>query len=254
MRTHQLVLDWLVAALDAGELSVGDRLPSERTLAERIGVSRASVREGVRILEAMGMVRAGVGSGPEAGTILTANPAAALSSALRLHIASSHLPVEDVVETRVMLETWIGAHARPDAPALDEAARLLEEMDAHAADAAAFLELDARFHVALAEATGNSLVSAMMSSLRAAIRGYTLARARTLPDWDATARRLRAEHRAVLAAIRSGRGPEAGALLAGHIRGYQREAEPAGAVGTAEPQAGEERNITHGAGSHLRGR
>jgi len=227
MRTHQLVLNWLETALAAGDLAVGDRLPGERALAEQIGVSRASVREGIRILEAMGMVRAGVGSGPESGTVVTANPAAALSSALRLHIASSHLAVADVVETRVMLESWTGLHARAGAPSLEQAGQLLDAMDDDGLDVADFLELDTRFHVALAEAAGNSLINAMMASLRDSIRGYTLARARNVPSWENTACRLRGEHRAILAAVREGRSGDAGRLLAEHIRGYYRESEPA---------------------------
>ncbi|BAS10771.1 exu regulon transcriptional regulator [Arthrobacter sp. Hiyo4] len=67
MRTHQLVLTWIEKQLSDGQLSVGGRLPAERTLAEQLAVSRTSVREAIRILEAMGVVRAGVGSGPEAG-------------------------------------------------------------------------------------------------------------------------------------------------------------------------------------------
>ena len=63
MRTHQLVLTWIEKQLSDGELSVAGRLPAERTLAEKLGVSRTSVREAIRILEAMGVVRAGVGSG-----------------------------------------------------------------------------------------------------------------------------------------------------------------------------------------------
>ncbi|WP_427136447.1 FadR/GntR family transcriptional regulator [Pseudarthrobacter sp. S9] len=74
MRTHQLVLQWIEKQLIDGQLTVGGRLPAERTLAEQLEVSRTSVREAIRILEAMGVVRAGVGSGPDAGTVVIADP------------------------------------------------------------------------------------------------------------------------------------------------------------------------------------
>src|SRR5690349_13603875 len=106
MRTHQLVLHWIENELSAGRLAVGGRLPAERSLAEQLKVSRTSVREAIRVLEAMGVVRAGVGSGPEAGTVVISDPATALGSALRLHVATRHLPVADIVETRVLLESW----------------------------------------------------------------------------------------------------------------------------------------------------
>jgi GntR family transcriptional repressor for pyruvate dehydrogenase complex len=223
MRTHQLVLQWIENQLSNGELALGGRLPAERTLAEQLQVSRTSVREAIRILEAMGVVRAGVGSGPEAGTVVIADPTAALGSALRLHVATSHLPVADIVQTRVLLESWAAARARTDSPALAEAATLLERMEA-CPDADEFLALDVRFHLALAEAAGNAVVSAMMGSLREAIQSYAGKLTANLPDWDATATRLRAEHREILAAINNHDGGKAAGLVAAHIEGYYKEA------------------------------
>ena len=66
-RTYDVVLTWLETGLRTGQLRVGQRLPSERSLAERFGISRGSVREAIRELDAMGLVRSGVGSGPNAG-------------------------------------------------------------------------------------------------------------------------------------------------------------------------------------------
>jgi GntR family transcriptional repressor for pyruvate dehydrogenase complex len=223
MRTHQLVLQWIENQLSSGELALGGRLPAERTLAEQLQVSRTSVREAIRILEAMGVVRAGVGSGPEAGTVVIADPTAALGSALRLHVATSHLPVADIVQTRVLLESWAAARARTDSPALAEAATLLERMET-CPDTDEFLALDVRFHLALAEAAGNAVVSAMMGSLREAIQSYAGKLTANLPDWDATATRLRAEHREILAAINNHDGGKAAGLVAAHIEGYYKEA------------------------------
>ncbi|HSU46990.1 MAG TPA: FCD domain-containing protein [Arthrobacter sp.] len=225
MRTHQLVLSWIEDQLSAGRLAVGGRLPAERSLAEQLKVSRTSVREAIRILEAMGVVRAGVGSGPEAGTVVISDPTAALGSALRLHVATQHLPVADIVETRVLLESWAAAKARHDAPELGEAAALLEAMDSPEGLAVnEFLALDVRFHLALANAAGNAVVSAMMGSLREAIQEYAADLTANLPDWEATASRLRSEHHAILAAVRKGDGVLAAELVAAHIEGYYQEA------------------------------
>lgn len=223
MRTHQLVLQWIEGQLSSGQLALGGRLPAERSLAEQLQVSRTSVREAIRVLEAMGVLRAGVGSGPEAGTVVIADPTAALGSALRLHVATSHLPVRDIVETRVLLESWAASRARPESPALAEAARLLEQMDS-CAETEAFLALDVRFHLALADAAGNAVVSAMMGSLREAIQDYAGRLTGNLPDWEATAARLRAEHQGILAAISSHDGGRAAQLVADHIEGYYAEA------------------------------
>lgn len=224
MRTHELVLQWIEGQLSEGKLAVGGRLPAERTLAEQLRVSRTSVREAIRILEAMGIVRAGVGSGPEAGTVVISDPTAALGSALRLHVATQHLPIPDIVETRVLLESWAAAHARPDAPELAGAAQLLDDMDSGELAVDDFLALDVRFHLALADAAGNAVVSAMMGSLRESIQGYASRLTANLPDWDATALRLRHEHRGILAAIRNHDGDGAAKLVAAHIEGFYREA------------------------------
>ncbi|MDT0168326.1 FCD domain-containing protein [Pseudarthrobacter sp. BRE9] len=225
MRTHQLVLTWIEDQLSAGRLAVGGRLPAERSLAEQLKVSRTSVREAIRILEAMGVVRAGVGSGPESGTVVISDPTAALGSALRLHVATQHLPVADIVETRVLLEAWAAAKAPRDAPELDSAAALLEAMDApEGLPAGDFLALDVRFHLALANAAGNTVVSAMMGSLREAIQGYAAELTSNLPDWEATATRLRTEHHAILAAVRNGDGGRAAELVSAHIEGFYKEA------------------------------
>jgi GntR family transcriptional repressor for pyruvate dehydrogenase complex len=227
MRTHQLVLTWIEQQLSDGALTVGGRLPAERMLAGQLGVSRTSVREAIRFLEAMGVVRAGVGSGPEAGTVVISDPTAALGAALRLHVATQHLPVSDIVETRVLLESWAATRARADAPELEQAAALLDEMDAvgrGSQEADDFLALDVRFHLALADAAGNAVVSAMMGSLREAIQGYAGKLTANLSDWDATASRLQAEHRGILAAIRTGVGARGARLVADHIEGYYREA------------------------------
>ena len=223
MRTHQLVLNWIEKQLSDGQLSVGGRLPGERALAEQLAVSRTSVREAIRILEALGVVRAGVGSGPEAGTVVISDPTAALGSALRLHVATQYLPVADIVQTRILLESWAVARARTDSPALAEASALLEEMET-CPDTDEFLALDVRFHVALAEAAGNAVVSAMMGSLREAIQSYASKLTANLPDWNATAARLRAEHRDILVAIHRHDGGTAAGLVAAHIEGYYKEA------------------------------
>ncbi|MFJ4262202.1 FadR/GntR family transcriptional regulator [Paenarthrobacter nicotinovorans] len=223
MRTHELVLQWIEKQLSDGELVLGGRLPGERTMAEQLQVSRTSVREAVRILEAMGVVRAGVGSGKDAGTIVIAEPGSALGSTLRLHVATRHLPVADIVETRVLLESWAAARATADAPELGEAAELLDRMDT-TQDIGTFLALDARFHVALAEAAGNAVVSAMMASLRGAIENYAGELTENLPDWHATCARLRLEHRAILAAVNSNDGGKAAELVAAHIQGFYKEA------------------------------
>ncbi|KWX67462.1 FadR/GntR family transcriptional regulator [Mycobacterium sp. NAZ190054] len=222
MRAHELVLQRIERDLAEGSLGVGDRLPAERTLAENLCVSRSSVREAMRVLEAMGVVRTATGSGPDAGAVVVADPITSIGSALRLHAATKHLPVADLVETRVLLESW----------AVDEAARrrgqgdlsgveeLLLAMDGDDLTPEEFHQLDAAFHVAVSTLSGNVVVAAMMAALRDSIHGYVMAGVPLLDDWAAVADGLREEHRAIVAAVRRGHGTKAAELMRHHIRGY----------------------------------
>lgn len=221
-RMHEVVVRHVEDELVAGRLPVGGRLPAERALAEQLGVSRPSVREGIRILEAMGLVRTAVGSGPEAGAIVVAEPEAGIGSALRLHLASRSLPVADVVRTRELLEAWTVREAarQPTSPQVDEAETLLDSMDAPGLTPDEYLALDADFHVTLARAAGNEVVAAIMTALRESIHGYVLAAVPDLPDWPAMQRRLRRQHRNVLAAVRAGDGERAARLVRSHIDGF----------------------------------
>ncbi|MTG87791.1 GntR family transcriptional regulator [Cellulosimicrobium sp. BIT-GX5] len=247
MRTHERVLARIEADLAAGRWALGERLPAERSLADELGVSRPSVREAIRVLEAMGIVRTAVGSGPDAGATVIDRPAAGLGAAVRLHVASGTLAVRDVVETRVLLETWAaraaGARvARASAPdgadddraegdgaddgvagVLGQARALLDRMDDPALPADAFRELDATFHVLLVRLSGNALVEAIMTGLRGAVESYVARGSAALPSWERTAARLRAEHRAVLDAVAAGDGERAATAVRAHIEGFYAE-------------------------------
>ncbi|MBW4718045.1 FadR/GntR family transcriptional regulator [Saccharothrix obliqua] len=225
MNGYAAVLRHVEEELSAGRLAVGRQLPAERRLAEDLGVSRATVREGIRVLQALGVVRSGVGSGPDAGTTVVADPAGGIGAALRLHLATRRLSPEDLVGTRVMIESHSARAAarRPDSPELERAARLLDRMDDPALDADAFHQLDADFHVALTAAAGNTVNTAVMAALRDAIHATVVSAVAALPDWNRTVTRLRREHRAILRAVRAGDGDLAVARVTRHVEGFYRE-------------------------------
>ena len=230
-RSYQTVLARIEADLAAGRLQVGGRLPGERVLAERYGVSRPSVREAIRVLEAMGLIRTAAGSGPEAGAILISDPAAPIGAALRWHLASRHLPVGDLVTTRVLIESWaLREAATAQAAAMDAeraldlgpARTLLAAMDAPGLGATEFLALDTRFHVELARLAGNVVIAAIMSAMREGIESYVTAAVESLPSWPEMVTRLRAEHAGMLDAVDAGNPEVAAGLVAAHIEGFYR--------------------------------
>jgi GntR family transcriptional repressor for pyruvate dehydrogenase complex len=242
LKNYEVVLHRVEADLAAGRLRIGGRLPGERVLAEQLGISRPSVREAVRVLEAMGVVRTATGSGPEAGAVIVAEPVSPLTAVLRLHLATNHLPMADVVQTRLLLESWSAREAAErnlEAGELKVAEQLLDRMDDAGLSPEEFHLLDAEFHVALSGLAGNVLIAAVMASLRSAIHEYVLTAVPNLLDWEVTAVGLRAEHRAILAAVRGGEPERAADLVTAHIRGFYQAAQLApfgGEGGTAEAE------------------
>ena len=216
-------MNWVTRELTSGRLRIGDHLPSERALAETLQVSRSSLREALKVLEALGTIQAATGSGPRSGTVVTAAPEQALALALNLQLATSHVEHSHVYEVRLLLETWCAEHSDPDRVDWDSAERLLQLMDDTDTPVADFLHLDAEFHVTVSRAAGNPLISTLMDALRTSIADHTLARAKALPDWETTATRLRSEHHAIFDAVRRGDRVAAAELMRQHIRGYYLE-------------------------------
>lgn len=224
-RAWEGVLHRLEARLLSGELGPGDHLPPERALATELGVGRSSVREAVRVLEALGLVRTQTGSGPTAGAIIIAKPSGGMSALMRLQVAAKGFAVTDVVKTRLLLESAVVTDLAKSSAELGAATALLDAMDSDGLSAEEFLVLDAGFHVALAEASGNQVVAAMMAGLRASIEGYVLQGVSSIADWPAEVNRLRLEHRDIVSAISDGDAAVATSRVHAHITDYYRLTE-----------------------------
>ncbi|MFF2494060.1 FadR/GntR family transcriptional regulator [Agromyces sp. NPDC058064] len=229
-RAWRTVLEHIETQLLDGALRPGDRLPGERALSAELGVGRSSVREALRVLEVLGLIRTQAGSGPSAGAVIIATPGGGMSALMRLQVAASGFPVADIVRTRLILESAVAGElaerlgrGASDPIELGAADRLLDAMDSPALTAAEFLALDAEFHLALAEASGNQVITATMAGLRSGIEGYALEGLAHLDDWHATSQRLRGEHRGIVEAIRAADAPSARARTHDHISGYYAE-------------------------------
>jgi GntR family transcriptional repressor for pyruvate dehydrogenase complex len=221
-RAYELVVDQIEEQILSGALRVGERLPGERELAARLEVSRAAVREAIRTLEAQGVVRSSVGSGPDAGTVVSSVPSDALNRLLRLHVALANFPMADVVEARVMLERFSSAlaAAHADAEHTDRLRDLLDAMDADDIDRELFNDLDTDFHIAIAEAGGNRLVADMTIAIRDSTRRPILRGLERLgAGWTEVCRGLREEHHRIFEAITAGDGVAAADAVEAHIRG-----------------------------------
>ncbi|MCM3614584.1 FCD domain-containing protein [Microbacterium enclense] len=222
-RAWQVVLERIENDLRDGRLTPGDRLTPERELAAQLGVGRSSVREAIRVLEVLGVVRTATGSGPSAGAMIVTTPRGGLAAFLRLQVAANGFPLLDVVRTRIVLECDVAERLAQSDADLSGIHDILGAMDAADLTAEEFLALDARFHQALAEASGNAVISAMMAGLRSSIEGYTSAGAARLEAWPRVVDRLRREHRHIVDAVSRGEADEARETVRAHITDYYTE-------------------------------
>ena len=218
-RTYDAFLQDIESGLRSGRIKTGDQLPGERILAETYGISRASVREAMRILDVMGILRSPSGAGPKSGALVVSEPSAGVSSVLRLHVASSRLPVSEIVETRILLETWAAraASQRQNPAGLEHARDLLNAMDKPDIDPEEFHALDAHFHLALSALAGNTVIETIMESLSGSIRGYIKDALASLGQWPVVLQKLRGQHHAIFDAVEAGNGELAADLLRDHV-------------------------------------
>ncbi|WP_308170085.1 FadR/GntR family transcriptional regulator [Acrocarpospora catenulata] len=197
-RTFEEVLAQIEHRIATMGLTVGDRLPGERQLAEQLQVSRSSVREALRVLETLGVLSSQVGRGPDAGAVLTSHPTTPLTDLLRLNLGLATLTEQEIIATRLMIEQWSAAH-HSTAASLRTMGEALAAMDTAAAPEE-FVDQDIAFHVALVDAAGNRLNSAIMRALRNALRQYAVEAVTRLGH----TRDLQADHRRIYEAIAAG--------------------------------------------------
>jgi GntR family transcriptional repressor for pyruvate dehydrogenase complex len=220
-RTFEEVIVQIRQAIVERRLKVGDRLPQERELAATFGISRQSLREGLRMLEAFGMLSARRGVGPESGWTVSADGSTGLSVLLDLHTSLQRTPLWDLLEIREALEAQ-AARSAAERATPEQAAALVQvahEMEA-ITDREHFLKLDTAFHVAIAQNSGNTLAPLFMEAIRDAISRVMLVAFEESADWPAERELLVREHVEIAALIAARQGAAAARLLHGHISGF----------------------------------
>lgn len=191
------------------ELTVGDRLPPERELAAGLGVSRASVRQALVVLEVQGLVEVRHGEG---AILLATRSDSAVLAAVEAH--TRRLP--EVLEAREALEVKLAALAAQrrtdeDLRVIDQA---LDMMEHDVARGGRGLEGDESFHSAVTAAARSSLLADLMAEISAAIRE---SRMESLSQPNRPQESL-ASHRKIAGAIRARDSAGAADAMAEHIR------------------------------------
>jgi transcriptional regulator, GntR family len=221
---HRKILRWLENELFEGNIQLGQDLPSDSEIARAIGVSRSRTREALRTLEDMDLVQLYNGRGKEMLVHLSDEPAAAASAALRLHMSSSRYPTRDLVQTRILLESWAIARIDPKTASFAEMDEVLEQMEDFDLSIRDFLELLLTFHHQVMRCGGNELLVGLLASVRQPSFESMLSLVGRMPLWSSAVERLRAESRAIAEALKAGDAATARAMVIGQLRGMYSDA------------------------------
>lgn len=161
-RVSERIVERFSDAIRLGQLTVGERLPAERELVTQLSVSRTTVRDALRILEARGLIEIRVGSG--GGAFVTAPPPQRLSQSLVDMLTLSSLSARDVTELRYIVE--LGAIPficeRADETDLKDLLQICDKTEQLLSEGRFDVRNSAEFHVRLARAAHNAALEQML--------------------------------------------------------------------------------------------
>jgi DNA-binding FadR family transcriptional regulator len=243
-RLYQQVAEQVAALIRGGELEAGSRLPPERDLAKRLGVSRPTIREAMIALELAGLVEVRTGSGIYVRAEGSGEAPAGRQASFDAGSFDAGPGAFELLAARLLIEPEIAAEAArsltdADLAALRDTVRVLEDAGEHRASQ----EADRAFHTLIARASGNGVLVSIVEDLWASMFSpiFEALSARTgLPD---SRRMTLADHRAIVERLEA-RDPEgARAAMRRHLEHVRAilnsHAEPQPAEPEAGPRAGD---------------
>lgn len=230
VRVYERVVQEIEDAIQRGDLSPGDRLPSERAMMEQFAVSRSTIREALRVLEHDGLVRSRGGdpNGPEVLPVSSEG----LRRSLTLLTRGQHLDLTQLLQFRMLIEGGacsLAALAHTDAD-LDRLRAQLAAMEAASdqGDADTFSRADLDFHDTVAVVAGNDLLRVANEVVRAVALQLVVGKVASADDQRSQMRENCERHTELLAAIEDRDGERAAHLSRVHIfDAYAGQLDPA---------------------------
>ncbi|MBE3571542.1 MAG: FadR family transcriptional regulator [Moorella humiferrea] len=204
-----------------GNLKPGDRLPSERELSERLGVSRASVREALSALAAMGVIDIRPGE----GTFVQNVRREAIVEPLAMALLMDRQAAMELLEARQALEGEAAylAACRAGPEDIEKMAAILKEMDGDLKKGTLGEEADLRFHLAIAEAARNSVLAKLMHTVSDTMRQALRTSRQRLYTTPGNPELLFEQHKQIFEAIKNQKPRAARRAICQHLRFVERE-------------------------------
>ena len=210
VRMYERIVEQIERALVKGELKPGQRLASERELATQFGVSRATVREALRVLESHGVVQSRPGD-PQGSKILPFS-ANTLTKQITLLAQLDNVSLAQLISFRMILDSSANLlaarlHSPEELDAINETITDMQAAIDNGYDE--FSRADLAFHDAVARASRNSLIQVCNQVVRKVVLSLVSEKIRTAPNSHELMMRSLHHHEIVLDAIRRGDGPGA---------------------------------------------
>jgi GntR family transcriptional repressor for pyruvate dehydrogenase complex len=203
------LIERLKDLISRGVLMPGAKLPPERELAPAFGVSRSSLRHALKAMEIMGVLTQRVGD----GTYLTENSDGILRESFELLMLIDGISLDDLLETRLIVEPELAARAAERAT-LDDLRSMQEtlEVSRRGTSDAHLIQADLKFHQAIFRAARNPICNRLFSMIHRAMVTSIEVTARMV-DWDHTL----GFHRPIFFAIEKRRSADARAAMIAHL-------------------------------------
>lgn len=193
----------LAEQIAGGRWQVGEKLPSEAELCATLGIGRSTLREALKSLAFVGMIR----MRPGEGTYVAGTSSFLTERVLNRGAQATEKEIEDISEARLVLETELAALAaeRADAGDLDRLASLVADMgqELKKGEGQTYAAMDVEFHLAIAKCSKNPILEDFLSRIRGALQDW-IAKSQELPGVRQNAQ---VQHTKVLQALRE-RNPE----------------------------------------------
>jgi GntR family transcriptional repressor for pyruvate dehydrogenase complex len=213
-RISEIIVDQIRLLMRQGQLKPGDRLPPERDLCERFGVSRVTVREALRMLESSGLVEIRVGA--RGGAFVTAPSSDRVGEGLADLLTLSVISAADVTEVRMILEAGIVPLVceRATEEDLAELEAICQRSEAALAAGDCSMDLSLEFHVRVAQATHNPAIAMLVESFRGPILMSLQQAQEAAPEMGGLGTR---EHEQFIEAVRHRDADTASKLMREHL-------------------------------------
>ena len=220
VRAFESIIQQVEAAILQGNLTAGDRLPSERELQGLLDVSRNTLRESLRVLEQKGLIE--IRQGNRGGIFVKEINADSMAESLGLFVQSQRITMEQISEFRQDLEGLVSRRAalRADIKTLGEVHQMLAKAEdlSHQGPSHwdAFMQADKEIHLALARLAGNPLHHFFLETVHTNFHRYHINA--YLPRDEKTIRTTLKELKAIVKAVSRGDAERAERLAREHVQ------------------------------------